>query len=60
MLGEPLYILAHNLLLIRVRVRVEMAALALKVRTRMAWCVGIMHPLMARTGGRERGCFIRL
>ena len=30
-LGEPLYILAHNLLLIRVRVRVEMAALALKV-----------------------------
>jgi oligosaccharide translocation protein RFT1 len=33
MLSEPLYILAHNMLLITVRVRVEMAALAAKVVT---------------------------
>ena len=33
MLSEPLYILAHNLLLITVRVRVEMAALTVKVVT---------------------------
>jgi len=33
MLSEPLYILAHNLLLINIRVRVEMLALASKVLT---------------------------
>ena len=36
MLSEPLYILAHNLLLINIRVRVEMLALASKVCTTAA------------------------
>ena len=41
-LAEPLYVLAHNLLLIHVRVHVEMVALVLKVSTTAAAVV--LHP----------------